>query len=266
MKQYICVSAILILVIAFSPAASHAVTGCKAKVNKRDGVINVSGVGVTGTLLWGEAAGQETNAFANAASCVSAGVAKNCQLGAGGSAAQITPPQLCTVYLADDTTSCSAFIKGCTPGLRDATGLQGPPGPPGPPGTDGAPGQQGPPGAPGADGQPGQPGADGQPGPPGPPGADGAPGPPGPIPQITYVTCTGPSNSGAGASSACTASCPSGTMIVGGTCSNNTSTPQFVQAFIANPPTNTDWSCTVKNQNATSTAISAQGTAICLQQ
>jgi hypothetical protein len=57
-----------------------------------------------------------------------------------------------------------------------------------------------------------------------------------------------------------------GTQIVGGTCSNGTSTPQFVQALIANPPTNTDWSCTVKNQNATSTAITAQGTVICLPQ
>jgi hypothetical protein len=55
-------------------------------------------------------------------------------------------------------------------------------------------------------------------------------------------------------------------VIVGGTCSNQTTTPQFVQAAIADPGTNTMWSCLVKNQNATSTAIQALGTAICLQQ
>jgi hypothetical protein len=38
-----------------------------------------------------------------------------------------------------------------------------------------------------------------------------------------------------------------------------------VQSFIADPGTNTQWTCTVKNQNATSTAIQALGTAICLQ-
>lgn len=53
---------------------------------------------------------------------------------------------------------------------------------------------------------------------------------------------------------------------MGGACSNNTAVPQFVQAFISNPGTDTDWSCTVKNQNATTTAISALGTAICLAQ
>ena len=73
-------------------------------------------------------------------------------------------------------------------------------------------------------------------------------------------------NTGGGASSSCTATCPANTKITGGTCSNQTSTPQFVQAAIADPGTNTQWLCTVKNQNATSTAIQALGTAICLDQ
>jgi hypothetical protein len=80
---------------------------------------------------------------------------------------------------------------------------------------------------------------------------------------IAYVSCTGPSNTGAGASSSCTASCPAAHKLVGGTCTS--ATPQFVQAA-ACTGANTDWCCTVKNQNAVSAAIQAQGVAICLPQ
>jgi hypothetical protein len=54
-------------------------------------------------------------------------------------------------------------------------------------------------------------------------------------------------------------------IILGGTCANQTATPQFVQASIADPGTNTQWSCTVKNQNATATSIEARATVICMQ-
>jgi len=250
--------------VGFTPAPGYAVSNCKAKLFKKDGTIRVSADSITGTVTWGNTAGSETNAFANAPTCVTAGAAHNCELGAAGSPEQITPPPLCTIFLADDgAEDCSAYIKGCTPGLRDATGLEGPPGPAGPPGPPGPPGAPGAPGTPGADGQdgaPGLPGADGQ------DGAPGAQGPPGPTQLLHYATCSGPSNSGGGASSSCIATCPAGSTITGGACANQTATPQFVQAFIADPGTNTQWSCTVKNQNATSSAIQALGTAICLDQ
>lgn len=240
------------LSVALAATPGHAVSNCKAKLFKKDGTIRVKADNITGALTWGNEAGSETNTFANAATCIASGAARNCELGAPGSPEQITPPPLCTIYLADDgAQDCSAYIKGCTPGLRDATDLEGPPGPTGPPG---------PPGPPGATGAPGSPGAAGQDGAPGPPG------PPGPTQLLHYATCTGPSNSGGGASSSCTATCPAGSTISGGACANQTATPQFVQAFIADPGTNTEWSCTVKNQNATSTAIQALGTAICLDQ
>ncbi len=226
-------------------APAHAVSSCKAKVYKKDGTIRVSGKGIVGALRWGDESGQETNAFDNQATCISGADAKDCELGAPGSAEQITPPRLCRVFLADDgPDACDAYIKGCTPGLRDETGLVGPPGPEGPPGAAGAPGAEGP------------------------PGPDGPAGPPGPAGSVTiaYATCSGPSNTGGGASSSCTATCPSGHKIAGGACTNQTTTPQFVQAFIANPGTDTEWSCTVKNQNATSSAIQALGTAMCLPQ
>jgi hypothetical protein len=244
---------------------AHAVSACKAKVYKKDGTIFVKADGITGAVRWGGAAGQEVNAFDNEGTCVAAGAARNCEIGAPGSAEQITPPELCRIFLADDgSETCSAYIKGCTPGVRDQdagpTGPAGPSGPAGPPGGAGGAGPSGPPGPTGPAGPAGGPS-----GPPGPTGPAGPSGPPGSGASLQYVTCTGPSNTGAGASSSCTATCPSGYTITGGTCANQSSTPQFVQAFIADPGTNTEWSCTVKNQNATSTAIQALGTAICLQ-
>jgi hypothetical protein len=44
------------------------------------------------------------------------GGASLCQLGASGTAQAIIPPSLCTLYLADSSsTTCSVFIKGCVP-------------------------------------------------------------------------------------------------------------------------------------------------------
>lgn len=105
-----------LLVLGGSAAPAAALDKCKAKINSKDGAIQVSAKGVSGTLQWGNAAGQEDKALANAATCIAAGTASKCELGAG--AQRITPPELCTVFLADDFGSCSAFIKNCTPGLR----------------------------------------------------------------------------------------------------------------------------------------------------
>ena len=242
---------LLVLATLLATSSAWAVDVCKVKVGKRDGVIQAFARGVTGTLRWGDSAATATNAFVNGATCIVGSVASACQLGAPGTPGQITPPELCRLHLADDgANACVAYIKYCTPGVR--TPEPGPPGPPGPPGDAGPPGADGAPGPPGSDG------ADGA------PGADGPPGPPGPVPLLTYVTCTGPSNSGGGASSSCSASCPVGSKIAGGTCM--AATPQFTQGSICNPGVDTDWCCTVKNQNAVTAVIAAMGTAICLQQ
>ena len=62
------------LVALAVPAA--AVTVCKAKVGKNAGTINVSASTVTGTAKWGATPTTVTNAFANAATCVVSGKAK----------------------------------------------------------------------------------------------------------------------------------------------------------------------------------------------
>ncbi len=257
------VSALALVATIAMVSAAQAVDVCKVRVGRRDGVLQVFARDVNGTLLWGESAGTATNAFANAATCVTGDVASDCEIGDPGTPEQITPPQLCRIHLADGgPNSCSVYVKNCTPGLRSGVpgpeGPEGPPGPAGPQGPDGAAGPEGPQGPVGNDG------AQGPAGPDGPQGPEGPEGPAGPAAVIAYVTCTGPTASGGAASSNCIATCPLSHKIVGGTCA--ASTPQFVQAFINNPGTDTEWSCTVKNQNAVSSPITAQGTAICIQQ
>lgn len=229
-------------------APSGAVDSCKVKVGRHDGIVRVYARGIVGTPRWGADAGTATNAFTDAAACVSGGVAAGCHIGAPGTPGEITPPDLCQLHVTDDGSGdCTTYIKGCTPGVRDPV--------PGPPGPKGPPGPTGPTGPGGADGAPG---ANGEPGPMGPEG------PPGAVPMLTHVTCTGPTVTGGGASSSCTASCPAGSKVAGGTCV--AATPQFTQGAICNPGIDTDWCCTVKNQNAVSAAITAQGTVICLEQ
>jgi hypothetical protein len=221
-----------IVVTTVLPAPSRALTKCSARIRATDGTILVSAAQVAGPLNWGPAGGQETNIFANAATCLKGTAARGCQLGAPGTPEQITPPELCSVFLSDATTSCAAHIHGCTPGVRTAVA-----GPPGPTGAV---------------------------------GPTGAAGPTGPTPALTYVTCTGAAGTGGGASSSCTAACPAGTNLVSGVCANasNPQVPQFVQGLISDPGTNTTWSCTVRNQNSVGSpgTVAAQGTAICLPQ
>ena len=179
------------------PGRATAVDACRVRIGSHDGVLRVYAKGVTGVFRWGGDAGSATNPFANAATCVAGGAAVACELGAAGTPEQITPPQLCALYLADDgPTACVTHIKPCTPGLR--SGEPGPDGPQGPAGPAGPAGPTGPPGQAGADGASGPQGPQGLDGPTGPPGADGASGPQGPqgasgpsgpAAALSYVTC-----------------------------------------------------------------------------
>lgn len=70
-------------------------------------------------MCGGGEAGAENNAFFNP-SCVSGDKAKGCQLADPLTLAAKTPPAGCTLYLDDGTTPCSMWIKGCSPGQREA--------------------------------------------------------------------------------------------------------------------------------------------------
>lgn len=109
-------TACLALGIVFAVPA-EAIDKCKVKIDNKSGVVLVSATGVQGPLKWGNEADQVvTDVFE--ASCVSAGKAKNCTLADPTTAEAMRPPERCTLYLGDDAMPCSAYIKGCTPGVR----------------------------------------------------------------------------------------------------------------------------------------------------
>lgn len=113
-----CITSATLCAALCSPA--HAIDRCKAKVSKRDGVITVSAANLNGTPLWGNTVFDVTNTFYNEGTCVAAGVARNCQLANPATTAAKTPPDGCTLYLADPGGTCETWIPGCVPGIREA--------------------------------------------------------------------------------------------------------------------------------------------------
>jgi hypothetical protein len=117
MSHYHLFAYVFLSTMCFAVSAYSAET-CKAKVDKKTGLISVSAKDVNaGTLLWGHASGAETNLFFDPG-CVSGTTAKNCVLADPTSLAARTPPDACTIYVTDSNGSCSAWIPGCTPGIR----------------------------------------------------------------------------------------------------------------------------------------------------
>jgi hypothetical protein len=117
----VCLSALLV------PLRASAIDSCKVKVNSQDGTILVSAKNIAGVVRWGYGAAEVVKSFSNAGTCVAGGVATKCQLGATGTAQAVIPPSLCTLHLADSSSTCSVFIKGCAPRtpqlvVKDATG------------------------------------------------------------------------------------------------------------------------------------------------
>ena len=113
----------------FSAGPTHAIDGCRAKTHAKDGTIEVSASKIVGSLRWGPTAEEQELSFENESECVDGSRAKRCRLGARSSAAGMTPPELCSVHLRDDESTCAVYLRGCTPGLR-AEAEAAAPGPP----------------------------------------------------------------------------------------------------------------------------------------
>ena len=112
-------TAMILTALTTQPAS--AIDKCRVKVDGKTGVINVSAVGASGPILWGETADAADNSFFNAGNCLIGTVASGCQLADPSTIAAKTPPPSCTIYLNDGGEPCSAWIVGCTPGLRTAS-------------------------------------------------------------------------------------------------------------------------------------------------
>jgi hypothetical protein len=108
------------LFLAAAAPAAHALESCKVKVDKKTGAIQVSAKNVLSVLRWGNSLANASNIFANEDTCVADHQAKKCELGDPGTPEQIVPPELCRVFIKDigGGQSCSAYIRGCTPGAR----------------------------------------------------------------------------------------------------------------------------------------------------
>ena len=116
--------ALAALVVLLGVSSASAIDKCKVKVDKKTGVINVDASGIGGPLTWGSTSGSEINVFFNAGTCVAGDKAKRCNLANPATLAAKTAPPGCTIYLADGVTPCSAWISGCSPGVRsDASAL-----------------------------------------------------------------------------------------------------------------------------------------------
>lgn len=117
----LAVSIIGIAGVLFLPSAANALSGCKAKADKRTGDIEIKASNVVGTLRWGIDPNQVDRPLI--ACQGSPTKPKNCLLGPAGTLAGRTAPPGCLVELADDApSSCSPFIKGCTVGTRFVDG------------------------------------------------------------------------------------------------------------------------------------------------
>jgi hypothetical protein len=108
-----------VLVIGGSvPFPAGAVESCRVRVGK-DGTVGISASKVTGVVLWGGDSSDATRTLVDQAACTVGTRLRNCLIGSQGTLASKTPPSTCELHLADDgPDTCSARIRGCTPGLR----------------------------------------------------------------------------------------------------------------------------------------------------
>jgi len=115
------VGALTVTSLLLSASSALAIDKCKAKVNKKTGVITVDVSGVGGQVLWGATAGAAINAFFNEAGCDQGSNWKRCEIGDPATLAGKTPPAACTLHLDDGIAPCSVWIGGCTPGPREVS-------------------------------------------------------------------------------------------------------------------------------------------------
>ncbi len=101
-----------------SPAV--AADNCKAKVDKKSGLIEISASNVDANPVWGAVATAIETPFHDAVSCATGGKLKKCHLADPDTQAAKTPPAGCTVFVSDDSVqTCAVFIRGCTPQPRE---------------------------------------------------------------------------------------------------------------------------------------------------
>lgn len=112
-------SALLALLVA-GPA--DAADSCKAKVDKKTGVITFAATNLSGLAGWRDSASEDVSAFYFPGCVISGDDMVGCPLADPATKQATVPPPSCSVCIEDGTgKDCCARIKGCTPGARDCT-------------------------------------------------------------------------------------------------------------------------------------------------
>lgn len=119
-RSWMTAAASGLVLLSLSSTAS-ALERCYARANTK-GNFQVSARKVTGTLHWGWSPGLRNQPFHNP-ECVDEGTASGCMLAAPGTPLATTQSPDCMIYLKDDVSTCTAFLKNCTPGPRQGVEL-----------------------------------------------------------------------------------------------------------------------------------------------
>ncbi len=105
------------------PREATAIDACKARVDSNSGHIELSAKSVSGTVRWGLSPNTIEGDFYDVGTCITSGKMKDC-IPMGGATTGVALPTSCTFFMEDLTSSCAAFVRGCTPRPLDK-GLDG---------------------------------------------------------------------------------------------------------------------------------------------
>jgi hypothetical protein len=99
---------------------SFAVGSCKAKVDKKTGVVRMSATNVVGAYAWRDSASEDLLSFYGPGCTVAGDSIVGCPLADPATTLGKVPPPSCEVCIEDDSANgCCARLKNCTPGTRD---------------------------------------------------------------------------------------------------------------------------------------------------
>lgn len=113
MKPAVWGACAMLATFAWSTEAA-ALRRCEAIAKRSDATVQVSAKGLEGSLRWGRAALEESNGFTDP-DCMTGRRARECVLAQPSTTQPVTHFNQCLVYLADDVSSCVAYINGCGP-------------------------------------------------------------------------------------------------------------------------------------------------------
>ncbi len=112
------------VVLAFTATPAEAIQSCKAKVNRKTGVITASASQVGATPHWGAEPNTIDAEFFNESTCFAKGKLSGCTLADPATPAARLTPSLCVIFIEDASGQlpCAAIVEGCRASPEDRGG------------------------------------------------------------------------------------------------------------------------------------------------